>query len=165
MLYTGRITDIQGIRFAPTITTDKLAMKQGDYLTIRGAALPIPVLLTIAGVEKTSITLTPDIQGHYSSTIPLRVAAGDYTLRAQYEDDARMSKLVRLIVGTTTIYQSEATENIPGDYNLDQRVTLSDFSVLAYWYGRSGIPKTIDLNNDGSITLVDFSILAFYWNG
>lgn len=167
VLYTGRLTDISGIRFAPTIAIDKLAMKPGDYLTVQGAAVfDIPLELTIRGLFD-SVVFTPvaDAGGHYSITVPITLPVGEYTVMIGYSGDDRTSKAVRLVVGTATIYQIEATTNIPGDYNLDQKVTLADFSVLAYWFGKKNPPATVDINKDGVISLVDFSIMAFYWNG
>lgn len=52
-----------------------------------------------------------------------------------------------------------------GDLNSDGKVTLSDFSVLAYWYKRLRPPAQADLNNDGLVDITDFSILAHYWTG
>lgn len=166
VFYSGRLTDISGIRFAPTIATDKLSVKQGDYLTISGMAVPLlPLQVTLRGGESRTFTLTASASGRYSMTVPLMVSLGNYILTTGYDDDARTSKAVSVIVGAENIYQVEATTNIPGDYNLDQKVTILDFSVLAYWFGRKNPPVTVDINKDGSISLVDFSIMAFYWNG
>jgi hypothetical protein len=52
-----------------------------------------------------------------------------------------------------------------GDMNTDCRVNLIDFSILAYWYKKAGVPASVDLNGDGKVTIVDFSILAYYWTG
>lgn len=166
ILYSGYITDITGIRFAPTITTDKLSIKKGDFLTVEGAALPRKVVeVVFEGQGGRTFTLTADDEGVYRMTIPLALPEGEYTLRSRYTGDTRTSKAIRIIVGTASILRNEATTNIPGDCNVDQRVTLVDFSVLAYWYGKENPPRCVDTNQDGIINLVDFSILAFYWNG
>jgi hypothetical protein len=55
-----------------------------------------------------------------------------------------------------------------GDLNGDGKVTIADFSLLAYWFKRTltaqAIAAGVDLNGDGKVTLADFSILAYYWN-
>lgn len=54
-----------------------------------------------------------------------------------------------------------------GDINGDGKVTLADFSILAYWYKRTLTAEAkaqVDINGDGKVTLADFSILAYYWN-
>lgn len=166
ILYNGIITDISGIRFAPTIDTDKLSVKKGDFLTIEGASLPsTDVEVTFDGPEERIFSLGSNNKGVYNITLPASFSEGEYILRARYSGDSRTSKAVKITIGTASILRTEASSNIPGDCNFDQRVTLIDFSVLAYWYGKNNPPKCVDANADGIINLVDFSILAFYWNG
>jgi hypothetical protein len=160
------ITDISGIKFAPTINTDKLSVKKGDFITIEGASLPnTDIEVSFEGFDGRTFSLASNKEGVYSITIPANFSEGEYLLRSRYIGDSRSSKAVKLTVGTTSILRTEATTNIPGDCNFDQKVTLVDFSVLAYWYGKNNPPKCVDANGDGIINLVDFSILAFYWNG
>jgi hypothetical protein len=166
MLYSGYVTDISGIRFAPTITTDKLSVKKGDFITIEGSAIPnTPVDITFDGFDTRTISLVSNSVGTYNATIPASFTEGDYVIKARYPSDTRTSKAIRITVGAASILQNEATTNLPGDCNVDQRITLVDFSVLAYWYGKPNPPRCVDANNDGIIDLVDFSIVAFYWNG
>lgn len=166
ILYSGVITDISGIRFAPTITTDKLSVKRGDFITVEGMALPnSTVEVVFDGDDGRTFSLVSNNLGIYSVTMPATFPEGEYAVRAKYVGDTRTSKAVRVTIGTASVSRSEETANIPGDCNFDQRVTLVDFSVLAYWYGKSNPPKCVDANRDGIINLVDFSILAFYWNG
>ncbi len=163
VLYSGFLTDISGIRFAPTITTDKIAIKSNDFLTINGAALSrIPVRLSFEN-ELNGFTVFASTDGVYNITAPIALTKGEYLLRAAYEGDKRTSKAIRIIVGQSTIPRIEASENIPGDCNIDEKITLTDFSVLAYWYGKPNPPACVDTNKDGKINLTDFSILAFYW--
>ncbi len=166
ILYNGIITDISGIRFAPTINTDKIAVKKGDYLTIEGASLPDKdVEVVFEGIDGREFSLLSNSLGVYNITIPANFSDGEYVLRARYIGDTRTSKAIKITIGNTTILRVEAVNNIPGDCNFDQKVTLVDFSVLAFWYGKNNPPKCVDTNTDGMINLVDFSILAFYWNG
>ncbi len=166
VLYSGYITDISGIRFAPTINTDKLSVKKGDFLTIEGASLPNKeVSIIFDGPEIRNFSLESNKDGFYSITIPTSFLEGEYTLRSLYLGDTRTSKALKITVGNVSMLRAEATSNIPGDCNFDQQVTLVDFSVLAFWYGKKNPPKCVDTNTDGNINLIDFSILAFYWNG
>jgi len=166
VLYSGKLTDITGIRFAPTIIADKIALRQGDFITIEGAALPEQsVLLSVEGVEDKVFTAVANATGVYRITVPLTLPYGEYVIKTQYPEDTRSSAALRLIIGTASISRIEATANIPGDCNVDQRVTIVDFSVLAYWFGKRNPPACVDTNHDGVITLVDFSILAYYWTG
>ena len=51
------------------------------------------------------------------------------------------------------------------DINCDDKVDISDISILAYWYRLKQYNKKADLNNDKVIDLGDFSVLAYYWTG
>lgn len=55
--------------------------------------------------------------------------------------------------------------DIPADMTNDCRVNLVDFSILAYWYKRDGVPESVDLNDDKKVDMSDFSIMAYYWTG
>lgn len=166
VFYNGYLTDISGIRFAPTITVDKLSIKRGDFITVAGAAIPeVPAEIIFDGPESKLFTVSTNASGIYNITAPLMVVDGEYTVRARYTDDARSSKAIRLIVGAATIPKTDATANTAGDCNVDGRVDIVDFSVLAYWFNKKNPPSCVDPNGDNMVTLVDFSIVAFYWNG
>ena len=160
------MTDITGIKFAPTIITDKIAVKNGDFLSIEGGAMPNSnIEIFIKGATDAKYTLMADTDGNYRATIPMNIPNGEYIIMSRYSGDTRFSRAIRINIGTANIFESEVQNNVPGDCNFDQHVTLSDFSILAYWFGKDNPPKCVDTNNDGVINLVDFSILAFYWNG
>jgi hypothetical protein len=166
LFYTGELTDISGVRFAPTLFSDKALIKQNDYIVVGGAGLPrLPIELLFEGPQRRVFFATPNEGGAYSFSAPLSVSPGAYLLRARYENDTRTSPVLRLIVGAASMPTLETNVNIPGDCNVDRRVTLVDFSVLAFWFNKPNPPACVDTNSDGVINLVDFSILAFYWNG
>ena len=50
-----------------------------------------------------------------------------------------------------------------GDLNCDERVNLTDYTIMKYWYQKNSFPKKIDLNNDKKVDLVDFSIMMYHW--
>ncbi len=166
ILYSGIITDISGIRFAPTINTDKISVKQGDFLTIEGSSIPNTVVeVVFDGEGGRSFSLYSNSFGIYKATLPMSLSKGDYLITSKYVGDTRTSKAIKITIGDASILRTDITTNIPGDCNFDQRVTLVDFSVLAFWYNKKNPPKCVDTNGDNIINLVDFSILAFYWNG
>jgi hypothetical protein len=78
------------------------------------------------------------------------------------------SFLKNFTVGTENVAEPRTAASLPansGDIDNDNHVDLVDFSIMAYWYGRSGFPAAYDLNGDGKIDLADFSIMAYYWTG
>jgi hypothetical protein len=167
VIKTGYMTQVSGIRFAPTISIDKTEVKFGDYITVSGYAQPNQKIdLSIYGLQDKDFSLTSNTDGVYQITIPLLdLQKGNYNLHVNYKDDKRISKVVSFTVGDLNIPSIDLITNIPGDCNADQVINLVDFSVMAFWYGKSNSPACIDTNNDNIINLVDFSILAFYWTG
>ena len=169
-VYSGYLTHLSGIRFAPTILSDLAQVKQGEYLTLSGYSLPSRNLETVVSGEseaqKKTYTLSSGQDGSYKIVLPLLDSPrGEYTAYVNYLADARISKLVKFTIGGVNIPSSELVKNIPGDCNADNVINLVDFSVLAFWYGKENPPRCVDTNNDGIINLVDFSILAFWWTG
>lgn len=163
----GYLTYLSGIRFAPTIVTDKVEVKEGDYFTVSGYALPEKVIeVVIDGKDKKVFTLLSKANGSYKIILPVAgMPKGEYVVHTKYQSDTRISKLVKFSIGDTNIYTTESVESIPGDCNVDRIINLVDFSVLAFWYGKPNPPPCVDTNRDKIINLVDFSILAFYWTG
>jgi hypothetical protein len=165
VLYTGYITDISGIRFPPTVITDKLGVKTGEYLTIEGSAIPGEMVeINFYGPREVRFFAPANNKGIYNITIPIIFPQGEYVIKSRYVNDTRSSEGVSVIIGTSTIPAEDAVKNIPGDCNVDHKIDLVDFSILAYWYGRKNPPRCVDTNHDGVINLTDFSIIAYYWN-
>ncbi|HWA32265.1 MAG TPA: hypothetical protein VG694_02345 [Candidatus Paceibacterota bacterium] len=166
-IHNGFFTSVSGIRFAPTITIDKVEAREGDYLTVSGFAVPGRSMeATVSGDAPVTFGLSSDPNGSYSIHIPLAgLPQGNYVVYVKYASDTRISKLIKFIIGDVNIYSIESIENIPGDCNADRIVNLVDFSVMAFWYGKPNPPACVDTNHDGKINLVDFSVLAFYWTG
>jgi len=167
IIKTGYITHVSGIRFAPTISTDKTEVKEGGDITVSGYALPSALLsLSIEGVRDRIFSLTSNSDGTYQMIVSLSgFRKGDYNVHTNYVNDKRISNVITFTIGEVNILSVDLTTNIPGDCNADQIINLIDFSVMAFWYGKDNPPRCVDTNKDNIINLVDFSILAFYWTG
>ena len=169
-VYSGYLTHLSGIHFAPKILSDLAQVKQGEYLTLSGYSLPSRNLETVVSGEseaqKKTFTLSSGQDGSYKIVLPLQgFPKGEYAAYVNYLADARISKLLKFAIGNVNIPSLELIKNIPGDCNADNVINLVDFSVLAFWYGKENPPRCVDTHNDGIINLVDFSILAFWWTG
>ena len=164
----GVFTQVSGIVFAPTITTDKVQVKRGDVVTTYGQARPekdLLVVLSGQGGGKNYI-IQSFKNGKYSLAISTEgLTDGEYTLTVRYQGDKRASKVVKFTVGERTIMRSQDIVTLPGDCNKDTLIDLRDFSVLAFWYLRSNPPECVDTNDDNLVDIVDFSVLAYYWTG
>lgn len=166
-------TDVSGIFIAPTIEIDKEQVKQGDTITVFGKTVPnATVIIQTHSDNLIQDTVTSDNSGGYIynlNTTPLEY--GNHITKSKSSltnvntnPTSSFSKLLSFKVGSENIMKKDACGNI-ADFNNDCHVNLIDFSIMAYWYHRTGVPKEIDLNGDSFINLVDFSILAYHWNG
>jgi len=168
-VHVGYLTHLSGIRFPPTIASDKVEIREGDYLTLAGYALPEKELLaTVEDKNKKSVvfSLISNNSGRYKIILPLMgFPKGEYSAHLKYADDNRKSILLNFIIGETNISSLDTSLNIPGDCNADNFINLVDFSILAFWYKKANPPSCVDTNKDKTVDLTDFSILAFYWTG
>lgn len=164
----GFMTFLEGVLFAPTIFSNKIESKVGDFVELSGYAIPNGNMeITIKGnIDQKVFSLSSKKDGTYNIGLPLSdLPKGDYIIYINYKNDARNSKLIKLKIGDKNVFNGENIPEIPGDCNKDSIINLVDFSVLAFWYGKTNPPVCVDTNRDGRINLTDFSILAFYWTG
>ncbi len=170
---SGVITNVTGIFISPTIDVDKSEVKKGEIIKIFGQAIPDSDITVIINSDEELYGKTKaDTIGAYLYNLDtLELEMGNHLAKSRStleEEISSLSKTVSFIVGAKTILKELITKIIKGDLNNDKRVSLIDFSILAYWYKRpltTEAKTNIDLNNDGKINLVDFSIMAYYWTG
>ncbi len=161
---------VSGVFLAPTIATDKIQVRRGEPLTVLGKSTPTSTVTIVvhSAVEQVLQTVT-DAEGSYAVSFDTTgFDFGEHTANSHASFDNAVtpqSRTAGFAIGTSTITASLPVVVDKGDLNDDNKVNLIDFSVLAFWYKRSGPPRTVDLNSDGVVNLIDFSILAFYWTG
>ena len=162
----GISTTISGIYIAPTIATDKSVVQQGDTISIFGQSAPNALItININSLVPHYITSYTDKNGVYLSSFNTAVLElGTHTTKSQsslLNEISSYSSILQFQVGNGNVLATGGK----GDLTGDGRVNIVDFSILAYWYGRTGAPVSFDLSGDGKITLIDFSIMAYYWTG
>jgi hypothetical protein len=177
---SGAITKVSDIFIAPTIAIDKIEAKRGDPVIVFGQSAPLSeITLAVSGSKefftKKTIEKRADINGTYSFILDTSsLGVGRYQVKSKAALGGAISPfgtVAEFLIGAKNV-PSSPSKNRPrkGDLNNDNRVSLTDFSIAAYWYKRpfTDTFKRIEmerLNRDGKITLVDFSIMAFYWTG
>ena len=165
--------NVGGVFIAPTIAVDKSQVKRGDNIAIFGQSVGKgEVTIHVGSENEYFLKTTADKNGVYLYNFDTSVLEnGQHSTKAKSAISGEISdfgKAVGFLVGNLNVAAvAGVKKSIKGDVNLDGKVNLIDFSIVAYWYKRPGLPKTIDdrLNGDGKINLVDFSILAFNWTG
>jgi hypothetical protein len=174
MVTTGVTTMVSGVFLSPTISVDKSEVKQGDTLTIFGESVPSStIMIQVNSTQTIFAHTTSSASGAYLydlDTSPL--AMGSHSTKSKAQAGSLISQqsiAVGFTVGTENVTSTPTSlcpPNYPrGDLNDDCHVNLVDFSILAYWWQRSGFPAGYNLDGGTIIDLADFSIMAYYWTG
>lgn len=173
ILTKGIVSKVDALFLPPTLRVDKIKVKQAEQVTFLGQTTPATTVEIIVGKQKVSATSGAD--GQYSKQLDTAsLPMGVYTAEAQAvrgQQRSASSSMVRFTISTTTIL-APATGRcvVIGDLNDDCRVSLVDFSILAFWFQQPLTPEIISrekqhLSGDGKINIIDFSIMAFHWTG
>jgi hypothetical protein len=111
----------------------------------------VPLTVTIGG---TDVSVTTDQSGAFQVN---DLQPGTYDISVKNQHTLRSAKSgVTLVEGTNQLAFGELQE---GDANDDNCVNITDFSMLAAWFGQ--YDPRVDFNEDGLINISDFSLLAF----
>lgn len=165
----GVTTTVSGIFITPTIEIDKSSVKRGENLSIFGQGVSnAEVTIAVNSEDELFFKAPTDKNGTYLYNLDTSLLElGNHSVKSKvaFEGDiSSFSKIVSFEVGAKNVLK-EIKEEGQADINNDSRINLIDFSILAYWYKKTELPKNIDLNNDGIINIFDFSIMAYYWTG
>ncbi len=170
------LTKIDNIFVAPTITGDKIEVKKGSPIVLFGQSYPLSeVTIEVNSAQQYFIKSPVGQDGVYLksfNTEVLELGAHHAKARSTAEQViSSQSAAYAFTVGTKDVATSETkTCSDRADVNVDCRVNLVDFSIVAFWYLRPLSPEFIlreakHLNGDTKINLIDFSIMAFHWTG
>lgn len=169
-LIANATVSLVNLLLPPLVTTDKESLIPGEILTVIAKGAPnANALINVEEIPALFLHVIFDSSG--VATLPLdstELKKGEYTLKGRLEKGQTVSspsQLVKFLVGDKTKKRQPVTECRIADFNCDGHVDLVDFSILLYWFDKSGMPANIDLNADGRITIEDFSILIYYWTG
>ncbi len=168
---SGVTTVVDGLFLPPTVSTDKIEVKQGDPITLFGKSAPNAKLtLSIHSAVELVKKTTANSSGGWLYKLDsseLEIGEHEGKARAATQSDLSLySDAVGFTVGTTNRARSGISSSKNRcDLNTDNRVNILDFSIMAFWYKRTGFPVKIDLNGDSRVDLLDLSILAYCWTG
>lgn len=169
--YTIKFTDraqvsVANIFLPPTLTLSSTELAPGVDLSLRGVSVPkSAVSILIDGIK--IIDLIADEKGVFGTTFKTaNFTSGTHTIKAVSKiNAASVSEYGTLYTFTVNAVEEELPIACPnGDNNCDNKVDVSDFSIMAFWFQKPNPPKEIDLNSDGKVSIEDFSILAYYWS-
>jgi hypothetical protein len=175
-------TTISGILLPPTVDIDKTEVRQGDPVTVFGQTVPSGIInIAVNSTNEIRDKIVAGKDGLYRYLIDsTNLDYGNHDVQTNVyvvdEDlESNYTSKLAFIVGAKNVFKTPTKTKktvcpVKGDVNGDCRVNLTDFSILAYWWGKSGSDNTLltidqKLYVDGKIDLRDFSIMAYYWTG
>jgi hypothetical protein len=170
----GIATIVDGIFIPPTLTSDKVEVKQGEAVIFSGTSVAnAEVRLSLTASDEFLKKIATNASGTWKYTLDTSMLnLGDYDAKARTVTASSISlysDVLTFRIGTLSRLRSKVS-TLTGfrkrcDLNDDNRVNLLDFSIMAFWYKRLGFPTKVDLNSDTKINLTDLSILAYCWTG
>lgn len=170
------LTKIENIFVAPTITGDKIEVKKGSPIVLFGQSYPFSeVTIEVNSTQQYLVKSSVGQDGVYLKSINtevLEIGANYAKARSTAKQIiSSQSAVYAFTVGSKDVAAIETKLCSDwADVNVDCRVNLVDFSIVAFWYLRPLSPEFIlreakHLNGDAKINLIDFSIMAFHWTG
>ena len=174
-LTRGILAKIENIFIAPTLGVDKIEVKKGDRITLFGQSTPASeITLELNSNEQTFLKTNTDGSGVYVYNVDTSsLERGQYYSKSRSTLTSATSPYsteVRFLVGDKNTPSLSTACPVKGDLNIDCKVNLIDFSIVAFWFMKPLSPAFVvrekdRLNGDGKVTLTDLSIVAFYWTG
>jgi hypothetical protein len=169
---SGVTTEIGDLAMSPTVTTDKTEVIKNGQILFSGMAIASSSLM-ITIFANNGIIKNFQAQGNGTWSYVFDTAGldfGTYTAKVRSKSGTiltQFSEPISFTVGTsnTKRVRTHGVAFNRCDLNNDSRVNLLDFSIMAFWYKRTGFPRKVDLNSDLRVNLTDLSILAYCWTG
>jgi len=160
------ITTVSGIFLPPTISTDKILVKKGETINILGQTAPkVEVDVHVLSSEIISTTMSDEIGAWLLPFNTESLEDGAHTTKARSkfnnQEQSGFGSLITFYVGEMTALSGDIRKQ--SDFNMDERINLTDFSIFLCWWKKSN--QQFDLNKNGIVDLPDLSILLSYWTG
>lgn len=165
---SGAVTTIAGVYIAPSIDTDKQSVRQGEDILIFGQTVPgTTVNIHINSEEEHIVQASSTDEGAWGFTFNTEPLAEDFhTAKAYFEIGVEGNMIQSGFSKSVSFAVSQLGGEAvcpEADLNQDDRVNLTDFSILLYYWGTDNACS--DQNQNGSVELIDFSIMMYYWTG
>ncbi len=156
---SGMTITVSGILLPPILTTPSQE-KRPKTLVQSGLARHNSTVTTFtAGPTNRDDQVTTNASGEWQVNVPQVLHLGAHSISAMVDDGG----------GGQSVLTNPSTSEIllSADLNIDNLVSLTDFSMLMFNYGLASPPNVAaDINdNGGQVDLVDFSVMMFYWTG
>ncbi|MFH1036608.1 MAG: dockerin type I domain-containing protein [Patescibacteria group bacterium] len=160
----SRVTTISGIFISPTIDLGPTQVEKGDPVDIYGQSFPeskITIFISSNEIVKDTSATKAGKWSYRLDTTPLEES--EHSARAQALNGAgELSAFSQTM--SFLVVKKGAMVCRGADLNFDDKINLTDFSILLYyWRQRKPLNICADINHDGIVDLTDFSIMMYYW--
>lgn len=146
----------ENLLLPPTISASKSAYAKEENLTVAGYAAPNKkVEIEINGAIPVSLVSGSD--GRFSfSTTTVNLETGDYFVKARQFNSNNIVSNYSL----PAIFRISSLRFPNADFNGDNRVNITDWSVFLFRWGskEKELRLKLDMNDDGQIDITDFSV-------
>lgn len=164
----GAVTNISGVYISPSIDIDKNSVKQGEAVKIFGQTVPKTEVNVHVNSEKEHVVATSSLDdGNWELTFNTELLEEDFhTAKALFKVGAGGNIIKSGFSRSVGFYVGKNGGDHPcpeADLNHDDRVNITDFSILLYNWGTNN--ACADQNQNGTVDLVDFSVMMYYWTG
>lgn len=161
----GTLTSVSNILLSPTLQTDESAVIEGKKITFFGQTVPNGAVTILIDDSSPFIQVSAASDGgFYYEFKSSSLSAGSHFAEARVTLGGIISPYS--LPAEFEVEEKDAEENtcVKADYDGDNKVSLVDFSILLYWYGKNNVSDEIDLSGDNKANLKDFSILMHCWD-
>lgn len=156
---SGSTVTVNGILLPPILTVPNQEKRPKTFVQSGLARHNSTITTFTAGPTNTNQQATTNSSGEWTINVPLVLHLGAHTVSGLVNDGN----------GNQSVLTAASNFEIllSADLNVDNLVSLTDFSMLMFNYGLSNPPNAAaDINdNGGQVDLVDFSVMMFYWTG
>lgn len=156
---SGMTITVSGILLPPILSTPSQEKRPKTFVQSGLARHNSTVTTFTVGPTNRNDQVATNANGEWQINVPQVLHLGAHSISALVDDGG----------GGQSVLTNPATAEIllSADLNIDNLVSLTDFSMLMFNYGLSSPPNAAaDINdNGGQVDLVDFSVMMFYWTG
>ncbi|MDD4624844.1 MAG: dockerin type I repeat-containing protein [Candidatus Paceibacterota bacterium] len=157
-------TTISGIFISPTIDVNPIQVEKGKDVDILGQAFPesqIKIFVHSKEVVKDAAASKNGKWEYKLNTAALEEGEHQAKAKSLFGEGEQSSFSQSL---SFLVLRKGALVCKGADLNFDNRVNITDFSILLYfWNQKKPANPCADINFDGIVNIVDFSIMMYWW--
>lgn len=159
-------TTVSGIFISPTIDVNPIQVEKGKDVDILGQSFPesqVKIFVASKEIVKDATTAKNGKWAYKLNTTVLEEGEHHAKVKSLFGEGEQSSFSQTL---SFLVLRKGALICKGADLNFDNKINITDFSILLYFWNQKkpGNPCA-DINFDGIVNIVDFSIMMYWWTG